>query len=113
MTTQVKQFKIKKGGDATGTHLHGYIKANYSDVVKVLGEPGTGDEYKTDAEWEFKVNGKQMTLYNYKDGKNYLQAEGLETTEITDWHVGANDDISEEAAFLAEKLNSTFQPLKY
>lgn len=111
MTTTIINYEIKTALDseAAGTHLHGYITANYSDLKKLLGNPSNGDDYKSDAEWVIKINNKVITIYNYKDGKNYNGAKGMAKTKITDWHIGAATDIKEEMAFLANKLNATFR----
>jgi hypothetical protein len=61
-------------------------------LVKVFGEPNcVGDGYKTDAEWCISVDGKVATIYNYKNGKNYLGDEGYDVEEITTWHIGGFD----------------------
>ena len=90
-----------------GTFLQGYIKASYEQLVKTFGEPHDpdGDNYKTDVEWAFEfADGTVATLYNWKNGKNYLGAEGLELNDIYEWHVGG---FSEKAvAKLLEKLRA-------
>jgi len=93
-----------------GTSLAGKIDVSYSNLVKLFGAPNsTGDEYKIDAEWEFKMNGKVMTIYNYKTGKNYNGKSGLATSRIRNWHVGAEDDmdVTEEIKILAAELQGT------
>ena len=91
-----------------GTHLQGYVKATYEQLLKTFGEPHdpNGDNYKTDVEWAFEfADGTIATLYNWKNGKNYLgEAEGLELNDIYEWHVGG---FSEKAvAKLLEKLRA-------
>ncbi len=91
-----------------GTHLQGYVKATYEQLLKTFGEPHdpNGDNYKTDVEWAFEfADGTVATLYNWKNGKNYLgEAEGLELNDIYEWHVGG---FSEKAvAKLLEKLRA-------
>ena len=93
-----------------GTSLAGKIDVSYSNLVKLFGAPNsTGDECKIDAEWEFKMNGKVMTIYNYKNGKNYNGKSGLATSRIRNWHVGAEDDmdVTEEIKILAAELQGT------
>lgn len=114
-TFEAKQqygFSIEKTNEgANGTYLHGYINASYSDIKKLLGkpDPDNTDGYKVDAEWDFKINGKIMTLYNYKTGRNYLKSKGLSLSKITTWHVGAGScDITNEANYLASKLNGIY-----
>ena len=78
-----------------GTSLSGYLNTSYATLVELLGEPNAPvDEYKTDAEWHVKVKEEgdapaYATIYNYKDGKNYLGANGLNVEDIKDWHVGS------------------------
>jgi hypothetical protein len=72
-----------------GTSLQGYITADYAVLKKVFGKPNEGDGYKVDAEWDVVFSdGVVATIYNYKDGKNYNGARGLNKTQITNWHVG-------------------------
>ena len=99
---------MEKTTNVGGTFLQGYIKASYDQLVKVFGEPHdpNGDNYKTDVEWAFEfADGTVATLYNWKNGKNYLgEAEVLELDAITEWHVGG---FSEKAvAKLLEKLRA-------
>ena len=99
---------MEKTTNVGGTFLQGYIKASYEQLVKTFGEPHdpNGDNYKTDVEWAFEfADGTIATLYNWKNGKNYLgEAEGLELNDIYEWHVGG---FSEKAvAKLLEKLRA-------
>ena len=99
---------MEKTTNVGGTFLRGYIKASYEQLLKSFGEPHdpNGDNYKTDVEWAFEfADGTIATLYNWKNGKNYLgEAEGLELNDIYEWHVGG---FSEKAvAKLLQKLRS-------
>ena len=99
---------MEKTTNVGGTFLQGYIKASYEQLVKTFGEPHDpdGDNYKTDVVWAFEfADGTIATLYNWKNGKNYLgEAEGLELNDIYEWHVGG---FSEKAvAKLLEKLRA-------
>ena len=98
---------MEKTTNVGGTFLQGYIKATYDQLLKTFGEPHdpNGDNYKTDVEWAFEfADGTVATLYNWKNGKNYLGAEGLELNDIYEWHVGG---FSEKAvAKLLEKLRA-------
>jgi hypothetical protein len=103
----LKQLKIVLGSDRIlGTSLAGYIKVSYKNIVELFGKPNsTGDDYKIDAEWEFTMNKKVMTIYNWKDGKNYNKEHGLKVSQITDWHIGsAEADVTEEINQLAHSL---------
>lgn len=85
-----------------GTSLSAYLFVDYKKIIKLLGEPNAiGDTYKVDAEWEFEMNGKRMTIYNYKDGKNYNGRNGLPVSKITEWHIGSSDDVTKEVKTLA------------
>jgi len=79
-----------------GTGLKGYVKASYEALVNTFGEPDiingsymTG--YKVDAEWIMGTKFGAVTIYNYKDGKNYKGEKGLDIADITDWHIGGFD----------------------
>ena len=99
---------MEKTTNVGGTFLQGYIKASYDQLVKAFGEPHdpNGDNYKTDVEWAFEfADGTIATLYNWKNGKNYLgEAEGLELNDIYEWNVGGNSDKA--VAKLLEKLRA-------
>ncbi len=74
-----------------GTYLQGYVKATYEQLLKAFGSPHMDqcDNYKTDVEWAFKfADGTVATIYNWKNGKNYLGEEGLELNDIDEWNVG-------------------------
>ena len=99
---------MEKTTNVGGTFLQGYIKASYEQLVKTFGEPHDpdGDNYKTDVEWAFEfADGTIATLYNWKNGKNYLgEAEGLELNDSYEWNVGGNSDKA--VAKLLEKLRA-------
>lgn len=81
-----------------GSHLQGYVTADYKHITKVFGKSSNHfDNYKCDAEWliEFK-DGTIATLYNYKNGRNYLGKEGLPKTQITEWNIGGFDQKAVE-----------------
>lgn len=84
-TTHNETDDIKTGG----THLQGHITADFLDLYDCFGRPTTGDEYKTDAEWEIEFSdGKVATIYNWKNGRNYNGGEGEDTLRITNWNIG-------------------------
>jgi hypothetical protein len=90
--------------------LQGLIETTYANIVSLLGKPSSnGDGFKVDAEWILKVKELDssgtfyishfpMTIYNYKDGRNYLGGGGLDVEEITDWHIGGRDNRVEKVA---------------
>lgn len=81
---------VKTATNISGTSLQGYIECDYATLVQVFGnETSEGDGYKVDAEWELEFSdGVVATIYNWKNGKNYCDDDGLEVSEITEWHVG-------------------------
>jgi hypothetical protein len=87
-----------------GTHLQGYINCSYDDLVHALGYPlDSGfDDYKSDAEWHiFFDDGMVATIYNWKNGKNYLGDQGYNLCDIPQWNVGGrNPEVVERVAFL-------------
>jgi len=74
-----------------GTCLQGCVDVSYQRLVEVFGRPNyPGDPYKMDAGWLIYSPDGVATIYNYKDGKQYLGAEGQNVADITDWHIGAH-----------------------
>lgn len=75
--------------DVANTFLQGMIDAEYPLLVSLFGPPTECDGYKIDAEWIVRFSdGTVATIYNWKDGRNYLGDDGLDVEEITTWHVG-------------------------
>ena len=86
-------MKFENGNfDLNMTSLQGYIDTSYEDLVACFGEPvASFDNYKCDCEWNIKfADGVVASIYNYKDGKNYLGDEGLDVEDITEWHIGGH-----------------------
>ena len=79
-----------------GGHLIGSIDCSYDLLIKKFGQTSDCyDDFKSDAEWQIEFSdGVTCCIYNYKDGKNYLGDDGLETKDITDWHIGGTDRIA-------------------
>ena len=78
-----------------GTSLVGYITVSYEKLVNTFGEPNNSDGYKVDAEWDIKfADGTIATIYNWKNGKNYIGCDGTDVEEITDWHIGGVNELS-------------------
>jgi hypothetical protein len=76
-----------------GTHLQGYLNATYDDITETLGYPFEHgfDDMKCDAEWTIEFDdGSVATIYNWKNGKNYLGAGGLNLCDMTQWNIGGN-----------------------
>lgn len=92
--------------DIDGTGLVGYVAVAYVDLVEVFGQPHNSDVHKSDAEWVVKFeNGTVATIYNYKDGVNYLgPEEGTPVEDIRDWHVGGTSSAA--LALVTAALNA-------
>lgn len=72
------------------------------------------DNYKTDAEWAMKFHDADntiATIYNWKNGRNYLGSEGLDVEDVVLWHVGgfSPDAVTRVCEVLEAKGCSTFQ----
>ena len=88
-----------------GTSFKGYITADYTKLVAVFGTPTTGDEYKVDAEWKITfADGTVATIYNWKNGKNYLGDDGVDAVDITNWHVGGKSQTAYD--YVVEALSA-------
>jgi len=98
-----------------GGSLQSQIDITYDELVEILGEPNAEtDGYKTDAEWNFEFDGVPFSIYNYKDGVNYLGlADGLPVEFITDWHIGGeNKQKAEELRDFLLEHRSGETPVK-
>ena len=90
--------------DWSGTSLLTEMDVSYQKLVALFGKPDCFDNYKTDAEWIVEFDGHLLTIYNYKDGKNYNGTKGLATEDITDWHIGGFDHSENKAKEFARKI---------
>lgn len=86
----IKMENIFEGPDAvSSTWFQGDLPVSYAKIVAKLGKPNSeSDGYKVDAEWRGRINGLPFTIYNYKDGKNYLGRSGKAVANIKAWHIG-------------------------
>lgn len=108
-------ISYEMSGDTTGTHLQGEINVAYSTLCEIFGHPNAkGDEYKVDAEWKltfilFSKFHKVATIYNYKTGKNYLEAEGKDVEVIREWHIGGKEPevVGYIASMIIHQLETT------
>lgn len=88
------KIKSINKANAIGTCLQDYINVSYDKIVEKYGIETTSDGYKIDAEWIIEwSDGKVGTIYNWKNGKNYLGEDGLEVNKIKDWNIGGKDKI--------------------
>ena len=75
-----------------GTSLQGYITAPYAELVELFGKPHDFfDDFKCDAEWYVEFDdGTVATIYNWKNGRNYLGDDAPPVEAITSWNIGGN-----------------------
>ena len=75
-----------KTNDADGTSYADCFHATKKDIVKAFGEPSyqnysTGG--KVQNEWDFNVDGKVITIYDWEEYREY------DDDEVIEWHIGA------------------------
>ena len=90
MTINRIDGQYKKTGQSS---LQGYINAPLEHLESIFNKHGYDhDNFKTDGSWslEFKENGSITiaSIYNYKDGKNYLGDDGFDLNQINSSHIG-------------------------
>ena len=76
-----------------------YLEAPYELLVKAFGDDGTvtpRDDCKCMATWDVKTPHGDVEVYDYKVGKCYDRADGLERHEITEWHVQGDAEAIED-----------------
>jgi len=94
-------MKKPKKDEINGSHLQGNFKKPYLELIKILGKPDydyrRSDELtdnKISVEWEFKFSDGtddiMATIYNWKDGINYDDQDGVEVEKLTNWHIGGH-----------------------
>lgn len=59
-------IKLNNNLSANGTSLKGYISLNPKKLLEAYPNFMEGDECKITKEWTFEVNGKPITLYDWK-----------------------------------------------
>jgi hypothetical protein len=94
----MSNIKVSKGGFASGTSLQGYMKATYSQLVEVFGEPSYVDaspNEKVNCEWDLKVRDElgthDVTIYNWKDyDGGFIATSNIEYK----WHIGGRSQVA-------------------
>ena len=93
-----------------GTSLKGILRSSYLELVRVFGQPLTQNLDKSDAEWEIEFeDGTIATIYNWKNGRNYLGEDGLPTFLIGEWHVGGHGDTTRALGLVHSAIKHTAQ----
>lgn len=82
--------------DVNMTSLQGYVTADYDVLCAMFGEPMDGDGYKVDAEWHvrFQPSNLVASIYNWKNGRNYLGRDGQPVQSITEWNIGGHTQLA-------------------
>ena len=90
----------------------GYLaafEATYHDIVAIFGEPSSGDNYKTEAQWRVLMPENQaVTIYNYKTSKS-CNPQNPDINEVTLWHIGGKNRqlVDNVIALMAGKATIT------
>jgi hypothetical protein len=80
-----------------GSGFAGHLTCSYQHLVNCFGEPMLPtDGYKTSAEWHIEITHDDelkgvVAIYDYKQCKSYSR-DGLDTEDITEWHLGAKSN---------------------
>ena len=96
LNVELMQYEVNTNNiEVSFTYLQGYISTNLETLKKVFGEPIKYDAgSKTDIEYNILfADGEVATIYNYKNGKNYLGDDGQAVEEMTSFNVGGKDAI--------------------
>ena len=83
--------------DTNMSHLQGYIKADYKELVQAFSSQLVRgfDDYKIDAEWHILFeDGTVATIYNWKNGRNYMGEKGMDVEDMVEWNVGGFSTIA-------------------
>ena len=84
------------------------IYASYANLVEVLGDPKNVNRYteKIDVQWDVKDvdTGQTLSVWNYKNGPNYLGENGTPPEEIAKWSAGGDAKIAKELGLKIELL---------
>jgi hypothetical protein len=100
-TSSIVITKLHDFSKVDGTSLIGQIDAKYSDLISLFGKPMPGYDYKIDAEWVLQIESSTgethvVTIYNWKNGKNYMGEQGLAVEDISRWNIGGHTVKSHE-----------------
>jgi hypothetical protein len=102
----MSKFKVytEVTANANGTSLKGYVKANYNQLLSLLGEPTydtpSGDN-KVQKEWVVGFKGEIFTIY---DWKTYNEFETMNT--LNEFNVGGTTNASEFIEFIEKSIKN-------
>lgn len=89
-TTKINNVLISQNADISGTCLQETIDGvSFFTLLAMFGKPNKFDKgSKVDAEWRIITPYGVGTIYNYKNGQNYLGKEGQDVKTIIEWNIG-------------------------
>ena len=73
-----------------GSSLKGRVICTFPQLLDAFGKPmRLRKDDKVDAQWAICFADEGIgTIYNWKNGQNYLGLEGLKPEDITEWNIG-------------------------
>jgi hypothetical protein len=84
---------VSRNVDTGNTHLVGYVHILYDDLVTAFGKPSSqrpsGDD-KSRIEWNIKFS--DNTVAAIYDWKNYGKTNKWVKENVTEWHIGGNNE---------------------
>lgn len=97
-----------KGGGRTLT-----VYASFDKLVEALGEPEWVAEknHKVDVEWNVRDlhTGRELQVWNYKNGPNYKGKNGTPVEEIEEWSADGSRRLLDD---LGLEYQSIFNPIE-
>lgn len=84
------------------------IYATYDELVEAIGEPEDVSDVtnKVDVEWnvEDSHTGRELAVWNYKNGPNYMGEDGTPPEEIESWSAGGSEELVEDLGLEVESF---------
>jgi hypothetical protein len=76
------KIRPARRSEVVGTSLVGYLELSYSELVETFGEPHivSDGHDKVYNEWAFVIDGRPVTIYDYKENGAEIQGYA--------WHIG-------------------------
>ena len=87
------EFKKTNGENVGGTAFATCFHATKKDIVRAFGKPTyeeCNEGEKVQNEWDFDVDGEPITIYDWKEYREFDDDEDIE------WHIGARFPYDEE-----------------
>lgn len=114
MENEIQLINSGESVNRFNTHYEGNVNFSFDDLVRFFGIPHT-TSHKCLAEWilEFKKGNHQfpITIYDWEISWKYKgDEEGLELSEIDEWHIGANN--KEDCHLFYEYLNQVTDKIR-